>query len=216
MIWLNQRMCIPFKHLGLASAAVLLGAALSPGVFGQRPGTAPTTTRSDREMREQQQMEEEAEFRLRMVDELRLPTPRRQRRPSLALLREDYVRLQVINNDLAQAISTSETFDLKFVCNAANEIRKRASRLKTTLALPEPENAEPLEVTVEADQHRLALERLDRLVLKFVRNPIFRTPRLIDVEESSTAQRELEEIIELSDQIKKTSDRLNKSAPRSR
>ncbi len=155
-------------------------------------------------MREQQQMEEEAQFRLRMVDELRLATPRRQRRPTFASLREDYVRLQITNNELAEAISTGTRLDLKFVSNATNEIRKRASRLKTSLALPEPENAEPFKVTVEANHLRLALERLDRLVLSFVRNPIFRTPRLIDIKESGTAQLELEEIIELSDQIKKT------------
>jgi hypothetical protein len=58
----------------------------------------------------------------------------------LEQIRTDFLRIQVVDRELARAISASDILDLKLVAGAATEIRKRAGRLKENLALPKPES----------------------------------------------------------------------------
>lgn len=207
-----------------AAAAVLPVLTLAPSVIGQenRPNPSPSrgvwidSGRLERESRERAAEESEREFALRMVDELRKkPVKRPQPRLTFAQIREDYVRIQVVNNNLAQAASQGGALDLKFIMESASEIKKRAARLKLNLALPEPEQ-EPkrtrVSVVAEPAQLKSSLSTLDELIIRFVRNPVFRSVNVVDAQESAKARRDLEEIIALSGEIKKSSEKLNKAA----
>src|SRR5206468_148124 len=108
-----------------------------------------------------------------------------------------------------------DRLDLELVSKSAGEIRKRSRRLKTNLALPRPETppAERWEITVEAtsDRLRLSLSDLSNLINEFVSNPMFEQSKLVDAQLSAKARQDIEAIIELSHQIKRSSERLKAS-----
>jgi len=60
------------------------------------------------------------------------------------------------------------------------------------------------------------LEALDRQIIEFVNNPIFKAVNVINPQLSSKARRSLDEIIELSEQVKKSSEKLRKAVQKSR
>lgn len=130
---------------------------------------------------------------------------------------EDFLRIQVLNDELAQAASPGVPLDMKFVAQAASDIRKRSERLKFNLALPEPaertKRPKPV-VGTEPEQVRAALETLGPLIAKFAHNPVFKEAKVVNVQMSTQALCDLEEIIELSGQVKKRSEQLYKAARR--
>jgi len=56
-------------------------------------------------------------------------------------------------------------------------------------------------------------EPLGRLIFGFVDNPFFKEESVVDTQLTTKTRRDLEDIIELSKQIKKRSDRFAKEAP---
>ena len=133
---------------------------------------------------------------------------------ALAQIKEDYVRIQIVNNELAEAVSGPGKPDLKLVAKSTSEIGKRAERLLHNLALPElTADVERVKVPAEG-QARLqpSLQMLRRLVDRFVRSPLFREVNVIDTQVSTRARRDLEGIIELSDRLKKESERLDRGS----
>lgn len=188
------------------AAALALVLASAVAVAAQSPA------QRERERREREDREREAEFDLLMTDELRRPAPeRRQPRPDLTKIREDYVQLQVTNNDLAaRAASSGDSLDLKAVSSAAAEIRKRAERLKENLALPEPEREEARPSEPEGLKPTLAA--LDELILRFVRSPVFTSPKRVDLRHSAEAARDLERIIGLSGRVRKMCEKSRAAA----
>jgi ABC-type lipoprotein export system ATPase subunit len=133
----------------------------------------------------------------------------------LAQIRTDYVRLQEVNNGLVQALAAAATLDLKLVAQSAAEIKKRAERLKANLALPQPEAGDARRALSSGSAQallRAELVMLDELILKCVRNPLFRSPNLVDARHAARVSRELTEIIELSGQVQRQSEVLRKAA----
>jgi hypothetical protein len=207
-----------------AAACVLLVSALALTAHGQQSGAVERERqRQAREALEREQLDQEREMLMLMTEKLRAsaPTPQQERRePRLAFaqIREDYVRLQVINNELAQAVAAGGTLDMKLVSHSTAEIKKRADRLMLNLALPDSDedNARrKAAVGAEPAQLKSALGSLDEMILRLVRNPLFRNPKLVDARQSPLVRRDLEEIIELSNQLKKRSEQLSKIAQKS-
>ncbi len=208
-----------------AATALLLVSAFALTALGQQGGPITSQTERDRQrqlrdMIERDQADREREMLMLMTEKMRetAPPPRREPRMAFAQIREDYVRLQVVNNELAQAVAAGGTLDLKYVSQSAAEIRKRADRLMLNLALPELEEdaQRPKRAAItETEQLKLALAALDVLILRMVRNPLFRNPRLVNARQSPHVRRDLEEIIELSGQLKKRSEQLSKAAQKS-
>ena len=105
--------------------------------------------------------------------------------------------------------------DFSHVAKSVAEIRKRAERLKVNLALPEPQDATEQrrpEVAAEPRQLKSSLTLLDQLVMEFVDSPIFEQAKAVDVKAAAKARRNLEAIIEVSERIKKGSEKLKKLA----
>lgn len=140
------------------------------------------------------------------------------RYPPLVLdqIREDFLRIQVIDRKLMQATAVGDMLDLELVARSAGEIRKRSRRLKENLALPRPETppAGRSRIAVEATSKRLriSLSDLSNLIEGFVSNPMFEQSKLVDARLSAKARQDIEAIIELSSQIKRSSEKLKAAA----
>lgn len=153
----------------------------------------------------------------REVEEgLRKPAERKKweaaERLAIAQIKEDFERLQFVNNELAEAVTRPEGADLKIVTKSTAEIERRAVRLLSNLALPElPDDLERVKIPAEGQvQLHSSLLMLGRLVNRFVRSPLFREVQVIDAQVSIRARRDLEAIIALSARLKKDCEKFDK------
>jgi len=158
---------------------------------------------------------EEREMTLELVERYHRSGEPREPRLALAQIREDFVRLQVVNNEMARAVSGGGQLDFKLVAKSASEIKKRAERLKLNLALPEAaEGEKPPAAPTPADpeQLRVALSRLDGIVLRFTNALHAKGVRRFDAQSSARLRLDLEAIIGLSGRVKKSSEHLGEAA----
>lgn len=129
--------------------------------------------------------------------------------------REDFRRIQALNNELEEAVSRGGALDLRFISKSTSEMNKRAKRLMVSLSLSDPQGRPErikTETEAEPDQLRSSLLVLRELITRFVNNPAFRGARLVNARMMAQAGRDLDEIIELSSQVKECSERLAKAA----
>lgn len=144
------------------------------------------------------------------------PETRMQRRRAAAELSENFKRLRQINLEKVVPLSSASSFDYKELSLVAGEINSRAKRIKSNspLALREKKG----EKTVYAeDPGRLGsmLPELSSLIESFLGSPVFYTASVHDDELRSTAGRDLENIIRLSNAINKIARRLIRTPTRS-
>ena len=139
-----------------------------------------------------------------------------QARILLATLKDDFRQLQIVNNDLMQRTFVDlrkdpQAISGKEIRSILGEIRKRAERLRTNLRLPEVEIPEAERNQATDSTHSLSsgLMALDRLVMKFVENPIFQQPGILDTEQSTRAAEDLCRIVLFAEALRK----LAKEAP---
>jgi hypothetical protein len=133
----------------------------------------------------------------------------------VAQIKQDFERILTLHNEIVRGINTDKPLEHDFVSNAAAEIKKRASRLQTTLALNELD-------ANEQNQHKLrelndaqlkdALIALCKEIESFVTNPVIKTPGTVDIQQLAKARRDLKAVIELGDRINKSAERLKKSS----
>jgi len=138
--------------------------------------------------------------------------------PKLALgqIKEDYERIQVLSNEMRRIAAAKDAFDYKRVSAISAEMRKRAARLKDNLAFPEPEDDPKRQknlpqVAPDDGQVKTSLAMLDSLIISFVNNPFFQSStQKVDVQLTAKVSQELNSIIELCGDIKKSVKKLNK------
>lgn len=136
-----------------------------------------------------------------------------ERRLILVQIKADFLRIQIVNDELQRA---ARALDLKLTRKFASEISSRARRLRENLALPEIEktpntadaNSEP-----SLEQLRLSLTVLNSAIKEFVENPVFEKAGVIDAKLSAKARRDLEQIIAVSKQAKRASEKLLRAKP---
>ena len=123
-------------------------------------------------------------------------------------IRDDFTRLQAINNEMMQMVFVQRNDDRRLIAVATAEINKRAVRLSENLVLPETDekikNLKPDE-TQNSNALPAGLVLLDRYIMSFVSNPLFKQPNVIDSQSALKARSDLTSIIRLSDQLKKKS-----------
>ena len=206
-----------FKPALRLSAALALAAGVAPTCLGGQSTAGPRAPRPDSTQRElQRTLERDLLFREMQELAARGPAPQPTRQTPLTQINEDFARIQVVNNALAQALAAGEELDPKLVAQAASEIKKRAGRLRENLILPEAVEERPKgSGLIEPGQLKASLVALDRLVISFVSNPGFRSVKVVDPQWSAAARRDLEEIIELSGRLKKSCEQLHKAAQKS-
>jgi len=133
----------------------------------------------------------------------------------VAQIQQDFERILTLHNEIVRAVTADKALDHDFVSSATAEIKKRAGRLQTTLALDKLDAG-------EQNQHKLkqlddaqlkdALITLCKEIESFVTNPVIKTPGTVDIQELGKARRNLEGVIELGDQINKSAERLKKTS----
>lgn len=190
--------------LSLAAAALLIS--------WPRPSHAQTGTGR----REDRRVEMEARQRaLRKLSDIAARPQRKpaDTRPSYQQVAEDFEQLQLRNHNLSVAAGAGPRLDYAQLVEEAAEVRRRASRLKSTLALPAAKREQKQKQAAEAptpEGVRAAILSLDALVKSFAWNPVFQRPDVLDAENAAKASRELEEILRLSEQIRHAAEGLGK------
>ncbi|MFN2512391.1 MAG: hypothetical protein ABR568_13365 [Pyrinomonadaceae bacterium] len=200
--------------VGIASLIGIVLLSLGTPVFSQAPGPPPIDKSTNPERARQQDLSRR-EYQLRNFGNQPGRTPdRRQLEALMAQTEQDFNRILTLHNEIARAISSNQDLDYHFVSDATAEIRKKASRLQTTLGLHDP-NKEP-QNTKEGEkansaQLKPALFSLCKHIKNFVTNPVIETPATVNAEQLTRARRDLESLIQLSEQIKKDADKLSKT-----
>jgi len=134
---------------------------------------------------------------------------------AIQYMKEDFVRIQVIRNDIARNLVAHKPLDFELISRQTDEIHKRANRLNLYIVAhaqgKKDEQAKPLELIDE-------LVRLCKLIDSFTENPALKNASTLDVshidklkEEKAQAERDLLEIIKISDDLHKRSEGLRGS-----
>ena len=133
----------------------------------------------------------------------------------VAHIKQDFERILTLHNEIARVISADKALEHDFVSSATAEIKKRATRLQTTLSLDKLEESEQNQHKVKPlndAQLKDALVSLCKEIESFVTNPVIKTPGTVDIQQLARARRDLEGVIELGDSINKSAERLKKSS----
>jgi len=127
---------------------------------------------------------------------------------------EDFARIQGINAEIMRDYVTGKPPDYKHISEAMAEMRKRAARLNTNLLLPPDAAAaddQTTQIVSNKQQGRSPLLDLNDLIQAFVTNPIFKNANTIDLALGVKARRDLAGIIDLSERINKSAEKLSKA-----
>jgi hypothetical protein len=194
--------------------------ALSPGAaLAQQPGapgTAPPGNIDPRDPYGEARERQQREAQLRSAERFGTVklTDRRSVEAAVEQMKDDFRRIQVLRNEVVRHLQSGQPLDYKFVARETEEINKRAGRLKTHLLreVPEGEKKEPPPPPpdIEGAQLTEALVRMCHRIDSFTENPLFKIPEVIDVKDAEKAGRDLRDILQLSEVIGKSADKLKK------
>ncbi|MDT7543110.1 MAG: hypothetical protein QOE33_3014 [Acidobacteriota bacterium] len=128
--------------------------------------------------------------------------------------KQDFKRIQLIRNDVVDYLVAKKPLDYKLISEQAAEINKRANRLKSFLmpsAPVEKEKDAPPQIDYDDEQIKGALVKLCNTIYSFTGNPMFKDPSTMDIQKAASAGGDLLAIIELSDNVKRSAERLKAS-----
>ena len=196
----------------LTIALPLIIFCVSP-VFAQNssPAGAPADRVNTERIRQQEMSSREWQLR-NFGTEPDAPKDKRQVEALMAQTEQDFNRILFLHNEIARALTSNKDLDYHFVSDATAEIKKRASRVQSSLFLRlKPEEALELEKSPAPKDLPMKDEliRLCHQIRSFVTNPSIANPNTINAEQMATARKDLESLIQLSGQIKKDADKLN-------
>lgn len=124
---------------------------------------------------------------------------------------EDFERVQVVNQEMIQATSKLDSNGCKRISSLADELNKRAKRLKTNLGIPdlkqEEKQPEP-QLAIDAAELKISLQTLTGTVRNFVNSPVFKDPRVTTVGHLQNLRRDIVTVIDLSTTVKKSASKL--------
>lgn len=192
----------------MAAAAAFVLILLTPYALD-----AQTLREREAKRREMQ----ERQWALRNLERLKDAPPEKgpDTRPAHDVVEQDFEQLQLVNYTLASASQKGAALDYELIKKHSGEVKRRASRLKSYLVMPDwRQTLPPLTIvqTQTPEALRSAVASLDTLVNAFAWNPIFKQPNVVNLEQSAKAARDLEGIIALSERINKSAAELSKLA----
>ena len=200
------------SRLLLAVVALFAAASLSPARAQLPPGVTPMGDKN---------LKEDDTIRTRSVEMERIrrdaAKPDRKPEPSpedrFPQIKEDFERMQIVNGDVLQAPGAP---DYARLTEAAEELKRRATRLSTNLfppdagKKPKKDDGKKEAAGAEPDRRDLKslLSALDESIARFVNSPIFQNTKVVNPEESAKARKDLEEIIKLSTRVEQEAARM--------
>jgi biopolymer transport protein ExbD len=180
---------------------VALSSALSISSSSLQVPRSPTNSPKDRAI--------EDKFRSDEIERIRRGSVTRKERyqTRFTQIKEDFERIQVINSSSLETISFDSALNYGKISEAAAEIKKRATRLKSNL-FPAESEGRPKQIEKQANQGedlKVLLTELDKAITSFVHNPMFENMKIVNPQDSLRAERDLERIIDLSARTRKKS-----------
>ncbi|HJU56546.1 MAG TPA: hypothetical protein VJ715_18315 [Pyrinomonadaceae bacterium] len=212
-------MCRSDRRTESALATILHASALAALLF-LAPGALHAQETSTQAMRDARRNELESRQRaLRSLENLNKKGQKARATQAQQLafqqFKEDFQTLQEANFNLLDALATGPVPDYGQVKKQAGEIKKRASSIKTSLVLPESEKDDKTgkrEAAANNEALKAEVIALDAAVQSFVTSPIFQELGVLDANNSVKARGDLETIIRLSEQIRRSAEALGKAA----
>ena len=137
------------------------------------------------------------------------------RRNLFPKINEDFQRIQVIHNEIVRLLQSEKGLNYDRLAELTEDLKKRSSRLRDNLALPEREktNTHPTHTeTIDEVHMKKTIVALHDLIVSFVANPIFKNLGVVDAKVMDDARENLDQIIGVSDEIKREAKMLGKSA----
>lgn len=184
---------------------------LAVPVFSQ--SGPPQIDKTTNAVRARQQSESRREYQLRNFGkEPNAPKDRRQIEALMAQTEEDFTRILTLHNEIARVITHKNALDYKFISEATAEIKKRGSRVQSSLVLGLSAEDEPVKEKSEPEI-KDSLIKLCKEIRAFVTNPTIENPNTVDAQQLIRAKRDLESFIQLSALIKKDAEKLSKEKP---
>lgn len=179
-------------------------------VFSQGTSAPQPVENRTNNARVRQQDMSRREWQLRNFGkEPNAPKDRRQIEALMAQTEEDFTRILTLHNEIARALSSKDALNYQFVSEAMTEIKKRGTRVQSSLALGLSDEEAPVKEKAEPEI-KDSLIKLCKEIRAFVTNPMIENPNTVDAQQLVRAKRDLESFIQLSGLIKKDADKLSK------
>lgn len=196
--------------LTAAAIASAQGAPSGAGAPGRVNPKDDTQVRTNREAR----------LRSAELEATSVQVNQKQLAAAIEQTKNDFKRIQLVRNELVDLLVSKRPFEYKQLAEQAEEINKRAHRLKSFLMKPPPEATQPPDgkkpeaAPPELDEAgmRSALVKLCNTIHSFTGNPMFKNPDVIDAEQPAKAGGELLSIIDLSESVKLNAGRMAKAS----
>lgn len=147
----------------------------------------------------------------RVKREAARPTLRDSSTLNFPAIKEDFERIQKLNEEFFGLISAKNPINYAAVLKSVTEINHRSTRLKSNLFTAdrekqkETENEHPPEATQPLTN---SFANLDKSIISFAHNSIFQNINLVSPQDSLKAQEDLEAIVKFSSIIKEESKKL--------
>jgi len=150
------------------------------------------------------------EMQLSSLGEKSRPSDPKRTQAMMDQVSEDFQRILTRHNEIVRALAANQSLSYQFISDATGEIKKRSTRLQSSLKLQKPETSTE---DRETGSVLVGMETKDEMILlckqieSFVKNPIIEKPGTVDAQELDKARNDLQRIVELSDAIKKQADK---------
>jgi hypothetical protein len=200
-----------FSCLGVSALVLIVSASTVPAQAGRvspPPVKDPRSETLERTNREATLRSAEMEVAVEKTDQRRINA-------TIEQIKEDFRHIQIVRNEIVRNILANKPFDYTLISEEAGDVRKRADRLKSTLVAPagqEAEKSQKNEIDFTDQEMKSVLVRLCKLIDSFVENPVLKTPAITDAQQSKKVAGDLLNIIDLSANIKRSADKLNKTS----
>ena len=138
---------------------------------------------------------------------------RERRRNLFPQINEDFQRIQIIHNEIVRMLQPDKSLNYDRLADLTGDMKKRSERLRENLALPQPEKTDTQPTHSEAiDEAHLkkTIADLHDVIVAFVANPLFKNLGVVDAKVVDTAGENLDNIIGLSEVIKREAKLLGK------
>jgi len=135
------------------------------------------------------------------------------RRSLFPQINEDFQRIQVIHNEIVRMLQPDKGLNYDRLADLTNDMKKRSARLRDNLALPQPQKTDTPTHSEAIDEVHLkkTIADLHDVIVSFVANPIFKNLGVVDAKVVDGAGENLDDIIDLSEEIKREAKLLGKT-----
>jgi hypothetical protein len=138
----------------------------------------------------------------------------REQQALLEQMNGDFKQIQLIRLGMVKDIADGKPFEYKRLATDAAEIKKRAARLRTSLALLEEKDVskqDAKKVEYQKDTIQDAAADLCLEISRFTTNPLFKPGSVYNLRHAIEADNTLDTVINLSNNIKESADRLRRN-----